>query len=176
MKEAELAMMRRLGVSEQDLLVTQGNLAISYRKLGRLEQALCMRREVYSGTLKLCGKQHNSTFMAANNYASDLVRLKHLKEAKSLLRTTMPVARHVLGESNELTLKMRWSYAVALYRDPGATLDDLREAVTTLEETERTARRVMGGAHPFIVEMEPALKNSRAALRAREATEAPPLK
>ena len=73
-------------------------------------------------------------------------------------------------------LKMRWNYGLALYRDPGATLDGLREAVTTLEETERTARRVMGGAHPFIVEMEPALKNSRAALRAREATEAPPLK
>ena len=33
-------------------------------------------------------------------------------------------------------------------RDDGATLDDLREAVTTLEETERTARRVLGGAHP----------------------------
>ena len=54
-------------------------------------------------------------------------------------------------------------------QDPDAR-DDLREAVTTLEETERTARRVLGGAHPLIVEMEPALKNSRAALRAREAT------
>ena len=32
--------------------------------------------------------------------------------------------------------------------DTGATLDDLREAVTTLEELERTARRVFGGAHP----------------------------
>ena len=29
-----------------------------------------------------------------------------------------------------------------------ATLDDDREAVTTLEELERTARRVFGGAHP----------------------------
>ena len=65
---------------------------------------------------------------------------------------------------------------MALYRDPAATLDDFREAVTTLEEIERTAWRVLGGAHPFIVEMEPALKNSRAALRGREATEAPPLK
>ena len=30
----------------------------------------------------------------------------------------------------------------ALYQDDGATLDDLREAVTTLEDTERIARRV----------------------------------
>ena len=45
----------------------------------------------------------------------------------------------------------RSSYAEALYKDTGATLDDLREAVTTLEKTERTARRVLGGAHPLVV-------------------------
>ena len=37
---------------------------------------------------------------------------------------------------------MRWNYARTLYKDPSATLDDLREAVTTLEDAERTARRV----------------------------------
>ena len=43
---------------------------------------------------------------------------------------------------------MRRPYTMALYADPAATLDDLREAVTTLEELERTARRVFGSAHP----------------------------
>jgi hypothetical protein len=52
--------------------------------------------------------------------------------------------------------------------DPGATLDDLREAVTTLEDTERSARRVMGGAHPTAMGIERTLKEARAALRARE--------
>jgi len=33
------------------------------------------------------------------------------------------------------------------------TLDDLREGVTTLEETERTARRVFGGAHPLVLDI-----------------------
>ena len=75
--------------------------------------------------------------------------LKRFEEAKSLLRKTMPVARRVLGESHDLTLRMRWSYAGALYEDNGATLDDLREAVTTLEDTARIARRVLGGAHPL---------------------------
>ena len=56
-----------------------------------------------------------------------------------------------------------------LYKDDGATLDDLREAVTTLEETERTARRVFGGAHPLTTEIERDLQNNaRPALRARE--------
>ena len=59
---------------------------------------------------------------------------------------------------------------MALYKADGATLDDLREAVNTLEGTERTARRVMGGTHPLTMQIEPSLRNARAALRAREET------
>ena len=64
--------------------------------------------------------------------------------------------------------KLRMNYAQSLYRDPGATLDDFREAVTTLEETERIARRVLGGAHPLTGDIEAALREARATLRARE--------
>ena len=80
----------------------------------------------------------------------------------------MPVARRVLGEGDRLTLKMRWIYAEALFCDDAATLDDLREAVSTLEDIEPTARRVLGGAHPTTVGIEAALGEARAALRARE--------
>ena len=78
------------------------------------------------------------------------------------------MARRVLGEGHRLTLKMRWLYAQTLYGDPAATLDALREAVTTLEDTERTARRVFGGAHPLVVGIEESLRNARAALGACE--------
>ena len=58
----------------------------------------------------------------------------------------------------------------ALYMDTGATLDDVREAVTTLEDTERIARRVLGGAHPATGTIQRSLWESRAlaALRARD--------
>ncbi len=62
---------------------------------------------------------------------------------------------------------MRLNYARALYKDDDATLDDLREAVATLEDVERTARRVLGGAHPLTTGIEGSLQNSRAALGAR---------
>ena len=78
-----------------------------------------------------------------------------------------PVAQRVLGD-DILTLKMRQAYANALYKDHAATLDDLREAVTMLEETERIARRVLGGAHPLTTEFEWPLQKARAALRAHE--------
>ena len=63
---------------------------------------------------------------------------------------------------------MRGCYATALFTDESTTLVDLREAVTTLEEAERVARRVLGGAHPTTVEFEGALREAQAALGARE--------
>ena len=63
---------------------------------------------------------------------------------------------------------MSGNYALALCNDPDATLDDFRKAVTTLEDTERIARRVFGGEHPLTTEIEKNLPFVRAALRARE--------
>ena len=80
----------------------------------------------------------------------------------------MPVAQRVRGESDALTLSMRSNYARALYGDPGATLDDLRETVTTLEEIERIARRVLGGAHPLTSAFERHLRRARDTLAASE--------
>ena len=127
-----------------------------------------MKRDVYSGCLKLCGEEHGKTLLAANNYANALIENKRFKEAKSVLRKTMPVARRVLGDNHEVTLNMRQNYTRAFYKDPAATLDDLREAVTTLEETARIARRVLGSAYPLTTTIEDDLRNGRAALAARE--------
>ena len=145
-----------------------GNLAGLCATLGHLEKALNMERDVYSGFLKLQGEEHPQTLQAANNYAWGLFNLRHFEEAKALMRKMMPLAQRVLGGHHGLLLTMKWVYAWALCKDPDATLDDLREAVTTLEKTERTARRVLGGAHPIAEGIESALQNARAALRVRD--------
>ena len=166
--EAELAMLRHHGASERLLLAAQNNLASTYAGLGRTNDALRLRRVVYSGCLKLDGEEDLHTLKAASNYTAMLVDCKRFDEAKSLLRKVLPVARRVFGESHDLTLKLRWTYARALYSDAGATVDDLREAVNTLEDTERTARRVLGGAHPLVSGIGKSLRDSRAVLAARE--------
>ena len=110
------------------------------------------------------------TIAAAINYAGSLKRLGQFKEARSLLRKTLPAARRVLGDTHEYVLRTRSLHAEAFYMDAGATLNDLREAVTTLEDTERIARCVLGGAHPLTTGIgEDCLQNARAVLRAREA-------
>ena len=101
------------------------------------------------------------------NYAISLFGLRRFDEAKSVLREMLPVGRRVRGEIDVETLKMRSIYACALYRDDAATLDDLRESVTTLEDTARIARRVLGGAHPLVRAMEEDLRKARAALALR---------
>ena len=129
---------------------------------------MSLKREVYFGRLKLFGEENGDTLTAANNYANSLVNLERFEEAKSLLRKTMPVARRVLGEGNIVTLRMSRTHTKALSEDPAATLDDLREAVATLEDAEQTARRVLGGAHPLAVDILQALRGTRAMLAARE--------
>ena len=89
-------------------------------------------------------------------------------EVKSLLQEVIPVARRVFGETNITTLRMRWLYAYALYKDDSATLADLREAVTTLESLASSWERVMGPAHPDTLNVQVALASAREALRARE--------
>ena len=162
-QEAELSMMRRLGKPVLAMLDVQLNIAITYARLGRLESARDLLRDVYSGNLEILGEDDSNTIIAAANYASSLKDLHSYEEVKSLLRRVMPAARRAFGETHELMLKMRLGYAMALYRDPSATLGDLREAVTTLEDTERTARRVLGGAHPVTVDVECELRKARAA-------------
>ena len=166
--EAMLSMLRRVGAPEASILNVQENLAVTYGTLGREEEALRMQRDIYSGRLKINGEEHRETLVAALNYAASLSDLERFEEVRALMRKTMPVARRVLEEGNELTLKLRCGYTFALYKDPAATLDDLREAVRTLEAAEGIARRVLGGAHPTTENIEETLRDARAALRARE--------
>ena len=127
-----------------------------------------MYRDVYSGTSKLQGEEHRSTLDDAFNYANSLSSLDRYAEAKVLLRKTIPVARRVLGENTEVTLRMRRGHAQSLYTNNGATLDNLREAVATLEDAGRIARRVFGGAYPLTTGIEEDLRNARAVLAARD--------
>ena len=162
-REANLAMLLRTGAPEEQVLAVQGNLGNSYHTHGQSEKGLRMLREVYLRYLKLDGEIPR-TLMAASNYASTLNELERFEEAKPVMRKTIPVAQCDVGESNELTLKMRSIYAQALYMDDGATLDDFREAVETLEDATRIARRVLGATNPITDGIERQLRASRVAL------------
>ena len=168
-REAELSMERRVGAPEETILAVQNNLANTYQEQGRLEQAIGIKREIYSGYLKLHGEENRITILSAYNYANSLACLERFEEAKSLLRNTIPVARRVLGEDDEVTLTIRGDYATALSFATGATLGDLRKSAETLQETDKTARRVLGPAHPRSVRIGDILRTVKEFLAARVA-------
>ena len=66
--EAKLSTLRCFGASEHSILVTQSNLAGAYERIGRLDDALIILQDVYSGRLKLSGEENEHTFLAAYNY------------------------------------------------------------------------------------------------------------
>ena len=72
-----------------------------------------------------------------------------------------PTARRVLGEKHDIALTMRWLYAAALSKDPGATLDELREAVEILESVAPLRIRIFGEAHPETPMVQRALAAAR---------------
>ena len=167
--KAELSTERRLGADEDDLLIVQNNLAITYQRLGRFEQAMRMQRESYSGALKIFGEEHRESLISAVNYATSLLALKRFEETKELFLKIKPTAQRVLGQRDKLMMKLRWYYATALYKDDAATLDDLREAVETLEAVAPLWKRIFGDAHPDTPRIQGALKDAREALAARAA-------
>ena len=71
---------------------------------------------------------------------------------------------------------MRWVYAGALYKDSAATLDDLREAVTTLESVAKLWKRIFGDSHPETPRVQNALASAREKLARAASSEskAPP--
>ena len=168
--EAQLSMLRRLGESEYNILVAQSSLASAYDNLGRVEDVLRMRRDVYSGCLRVHGERHENTLGEASNLANSLFALERFGETKSFLRKTVPVARRTLGDDSTVTFAMRKMYAQALYMDADSTLDDFREAASTLEEVDRTCRRVLGNSHPYIAGIGISLQKSRSLLAVRKAS------
>ena len=112
--------------------------------------------------LAICGQRARAV-----NYASSLLNLERFEEAQGILRSTVPVARRALGDNNEATLKIRGLFADALYFDPAATRDDLRESVETYEDAGQIARRVLGDAHPLTEWIEDGLQDAQDVLYAR---------
>ena len=88
------------------MLVVQSNLSGTYRALKRYEAALHMRRDVYSGRLRLYGEEHEETISQLTTTRCPL-RSKALRRSQVAAAQYDPVARRVLGENDELTIMMR---------------------------------------------------------------------
>ena len=95
--------------------------------------------------------------------------------ADRMTRFEDPSALNTVSISSSVTSGLTISSCLLTfpYENPAATLDDLREAVTTLEDAGRIARRVFGGSHPTTSGIEGALQDAREVFRACETPSSP---
>ena len=147
--EADLATERRIGTPEEDLLITRTNLALCLSQLGRNVESLRMRREVFADSLRLNAPDDDDTIISAHHLSESLIHAKLFKEARTLLRKNIRVARRTRENGNELILDLRTTYVRAIYRDTDSSRSDVHEAVAISEDTVRTGRRVFGTEHPY---------------------------
>ena len=137
------------GDSEGNILVAQSNISSSYAELGRHEEALRIERDVYARKIALYGTLHEYTLLSAVNLACSLVEdLEQFDEARAFLQDRIPEAIRVCGKDHDITFKMQRMYAQCLYRNDGASLDDITTAIATLEDLDRRQTRIFGASHP----------------------------
>ena len=106
---ADLAIVRRVGAPEYNILVHAEQSSGTYDLLGRPSPTDETGR-VHWIFEAPTARNMNTPSHSVSNYALCLGQLNRFEEAKSLLRKTMPVARRVIGESRmEVTLRMRSS-------------------------------------------------------------------
>jgi len=100
------------------------------------------------------------TINAALNFGRALYKDGDFSELKEVLRALLSV-QDVQGLHG---LQLRWLYASALRDAENATLDDLVEAVETLDDVSQKWRRMLGPQHPDYPAVENALNRTRKAL------------
>mgnify|MGYP006217895773 CR=1 FL=1 len=87
--------------------------------------------------------------------------LHKLEEARPFLRKLVGRARRALEPEDITTFRLRRAYAEALYSDGASPVRDVREAVTTLEELDKAARRIYGEDNPFREHIRRSLEEAR---------------
>ena len=171
MLEACLALRRRYWPRSVGMILSaQTNIASCLSALGRHDEALVLKREVYARRVATRGISHLDTIFTASNIVASMLSLELWDEAKSLGRDhLLPVARQSLGADHDETLKINHRLAAALVDHPESTRDhprfestpiragqktdlntgdDLLEAETIMQDVVQRRRRVFGPAHP----------------------------
>lgn len=152
--------------SNMSLLGLQANRASCLSKLGRHEECLTTLREVYASwkTIEETNpRAARDVLLMALNLASALMDLNIglFSEAKALCSETHTKSRRLLGEEDDVTLGLRYSYAKSLVYNPAASLEELRLGVAVLEKIKRTALRVFGPSHPRVSGVRETLREAR---------------
>ena len=158
--EAQVAAEELMDQEEEDILVTQSNLALCYEGLGRREEAIRLHHQVYADSVSL-GLASSTTLEYALSLCATVVYAGRYTEAKSLLCKLLPEARRDLGVEDDTYIRLRATYGQALLECDEASRDDVVEALAIFEDLASTIRRIYGTAHPFMPRIQADIEEAR---------------
>ncbi|MFC9022324.1 tetratricopeptide repeat protein, partial [Streptomyces anthocyanicus] len=83
-----------LGPEHPHTLIDRGNLAISYRDVGRLQEALELHERVLADRERVLGPDHPDTLIARNNVAHARSAVQAVQHLSTATTTTVPSSEH----------------------------------------------------------------------------------
>ncbi|WP_292368662.1 tetratricopeptide repeat protein [Methanoregula sp. UBA64] len=139
-----LVIQRHTGDDETSkILVTMGNLAITFREAGQLAKARKLQEYVLARRLKIYGKNTRETIVAMSNLSMTLGVLGKVTESRELQEEALDLSKKYLGPKHPDTLVIMGSLA--------STLDDLGEYTKSQELHEQSlalSKEILGPKHP----------------------------
>ena len=132
-----------LGPHHPDALASRHSLAGAYREAGRLDEAIALYEQVFSGRSRVLGPDHPSTLTARLNLAGAYREAGRFDEAITLKKQILADAMRIMGPDSPGTSAARNNLA-ATYRDAGR----LDEAITLYKQNLDDVSRTLGLDHP----------------------------
>ena len=132
-----------LGPHHPDTLTSRNSLAGSYRDAGRLEEAISLYEQVFSGRSRVLGPDDRSTLTARDELAATYWEAGRIDEAITLKKQILADAMRIMGPDSSGASAARLNLA-ATYRAAGR----LDEAITLYQENLDDVTHIMGPDHP----------------------------
>ena len=139
---------RRAGMSEDQLLCGQTNVANCLWRVDQADERLRIERHVFSRCRALYGDREEDTMISALNLADTLInKVGRCEEVPPLLRSISLIAKEKYGPEHDLTIRIMWKLGLALAKSIDG--DEADEGRALLFDMRQIARRVLGTAHPM---------------------------
>ncbi|GGZ60631.1 tetratricopeptide repeat protein [Streptomyces inusitatus] len=134
---------RILGSEHPTALVACGNLATSYRQVGRFEEAIRIAEQVVIDCERILGPEHPHTLSFRNSLAASYKQAGRTQEAIRLQEQVAIDRERILGPEHPATLTACGNLA-ASYKQAGRT----QEAIRLQEQVAIDRERILGPEHP----------------------------
>ncbi|HEV8562921.1 MAG TPA: FxSxx-COOH system tetratricopeptide repeat protein [Actinophytocola sp.] len=170
--KASLRRLRNDDDDEDRIRTIHSNIAVSYRLLGRFDEAYDIDKEIVRWRTAIRGAQDPRTLFARSNLARDLFGLGRYADARNEVRAVLPAYRTVVGENHHGVLLAVRTEVMALRK-----LGDAWDAAQLAEQNREDLNTWFGARHEHTLAAGISLVNARLAVRdlGTAAVEAPKL-